>query len=236
MRKALAPLTAVLFLLATLPALPALLASPALPAQPTQGAKPEGRLFRAQDLGLLEAPDRAQWQKPDQIMDALNIAEGSTVADLGAGGGWFTVQLARRVRNGTVYAEDIQPQMIELITRRVQREGLTNVRPVLGTATDPRLPTGIDAALIVDAYHEMEDPGDPQAIVTLLKNVARSLKPGGRLGIVDFTPGSGGPGPAPDERADPQRVIAAATAAGLQYLGREDVPPFVFVLKFGKKS
>ena len=168
-------------------------------------------------------------------MDALNIAEGSIVADLGAGGGWFTMRLARRARNGIVYAEDIQPQMIELINRRVQREGLTNVRPVLGTPTDPHLPNGIDAVLIVDAYHEMEDPADPMAIVTLLKNVARSLKPQGRLGIVDFNPGAGGPGPPPDERADPQEVIAAASAAGLQFLGREDVPPFVFVLKFGKK-
>ena len=70
--------------------------------------KPKGHLFPPLDLGLLEGADREQWQKPDQIMDALKIAEGSVVADLGAGGGWFTVRLARRVReNGRVYAEDI---------------------------------------------------------------------------------------------------------------------------------
>ena len=106
-------------------------------------------------------------------MDALAIVDGAVVADLGAGGGWFTIRLARRVGpNGLVYAEDIQPQMIEAIGRRVQREGIANVRTRRGTPDDPRLPAGrLDAVLIVDAYHEMEDP------VALLGNVARSLKP-----------------------------------------------------------
>ena len=112
-------------------------------------------------------------------MDALGIAEGSVVAELGAGGGWFTLRLARRVGpNGLVYAEDIQPQMIEAIGR-VQSENLTNVRPVLGTPSDPHLPPGLDAALISDAFHEMDDPEDPTLVVTLLRNVARSLKPQG---------------------------------------------------------
>src|SRR5688572_32220654 len=134
------------------PALPAPLAHPArpaaLPAPPAppavsvtsaQGApaKPKARLFSALDLGLLEAPDREQWQKPNLIMDELRIAEGSVVADLGAGGGWFTIRLARRVGpNGLVYAEDIQPQMIDATRRRAQHERLTNVRTVLGTPSD----------------------------------------------------------------------------------------------------
>src|SRR4029077_19757706 len=110
------------------PAFPALPALPAFPAQPAKPSKPKGRLFEARDLGLLEAPDRDQWQKPDQIMDALGIADGSIVADLGAAGGWFTLRLARRVGpNGLVYAEDIQPQMIEAIGGRIQRENLINV-------------------------------------------------------------------------------------------------------------
>ena len=205
------------------------LSLPALPAPPAQ-EKPKARLFAPLDLGLLEGPDRDQWQHPDQIMDALNIAEGSVVADLGAGGGWFTIRLARRVLpNGIVYAEDIQPQMIEAISRRVQRENLLNVRPVLGTAKDPRLPSGLDAVLIVDVYHEVEDP------VTLLKNVAGSLKPQGRIGIVHFNPGAGGPGPAPEDRVDPEAVIKAAEAAGLQLIKREPVPPFEFLLVFGRK-
>ncbi len=197
--------------------------------------KPKGRLFAAQDLGLLEAPDRDQWQKPDQIMDALGIADGSVVADLGAAGGWFTLQLARRVGpNGLVYAEDIQPQMIEAISRRMQNENLLNVRPVLGTASDPRLPSSLDAAVISDAYREMDDPADHSIVVTLLANVARSLKPQGRLGIVDYLPGGGGPGPAADLRVDPNVVIAAARAAGLELIKREDFPPFVYLLSFGR--
>ena len=78
---------------------------------------------------MLEAPDRDDWNKPEQIMDALGIADGAVVADLGAGGGWLEIRLARRVGpNGIVYAEDIQPQMIEAINRRMQHEGLANVR------------------------------------------------------------------------------------------------------------
>jgi ubiquinone/menaquinone biosynthesis C-methylase UbiE len=191
--------------------------------------RPRGRLFPPQDLGLLEAPDREQWQRPDQIMDALGIADGSVVADLGAAGGWFTIRLARRVGpNGRVYAEDIQPQMIDAIGRRVQREGFLNVRTVLGTPNDPRLPPGIDAILIVDAYSEIADP------VALLKNAAQSLKPQGRLGVVDFLPGGGGPGPEADERTTPDAVIKAAAAAGLRLTLREIVPPFEFLLVFEK--
>src|SRR5947209_8621358 len=211
-------------------------AHPAPPAPPAQ-AKPSPRLFGTQDLGLLEAPDREQWQKPDQIMDALGVAEGSNVAELGAAGGWFTLQLAERVGpNGHVYAEDIQPAMLDGINRRMRSENQTNVTPVLGTASDPHLPPALDAALISDAFHEMDVPEDPQLVVTLLRNVARSLKPQGRLGIVDWTPGNGGPGPAANQRVDPKRVIAAANAAGLQFIKREDFPPFVFLLVFGRAN
>ena len=128
----------------------------------------QGRLFPPQDLGLLEAPDRDEWQKPDQIMDALAIADGSTVADIGAGAGWFTIRLARRVGpNGIVYAQDVQRQMLEAIRRRVEREGLQNVETRLGTGSTPNLPAGtLDAVLVVDVYHEVDDR------VTFLRNLA----------------------------------------------------------------
>ena len=81
-------------------------------------------LFPPEDLGLLEGPDRAVWQKPDQIMDALGIADGAKVADIGAGAGWFTIRLARRVGpNGVVYAQDVQQQMLDVIRRRVDARG-----------------------------------------------------------------------------------------------------------------
>jgi predicted methyltransferase len=203
---------------------------------PNAGTR-RSRLFSPGSLGLLEAPDREQWQKPDLIMDALKIAEGDIVAELGAAGGWFTARLARRVGpNGVVYAEDIQPTMLEATRRRVQREGLNNVQTVLGTATDPKLPPDVTAVLIADAYHEMDDPARPDVIRILLRNVAEALKPEGRLGIVDYTAGGGGPGPAADERVDPDAVIRAAEAAGLTLRAREQVPPFQFLLIFGKSS
>ena len=192
--------------------------------------KPRKGLFSPLNLGVLEGADREQWNKPEQIMDALKIADGSKVAEIGAGGGWFTLRLAHRVnQRGIVYAEDVQPEMIEAIRRRVQRENLTNVRTVLGTTKDSRLPHDLDAILINWAYSEMENP------VTVLKDAAQSLKPQGRIGIVDFSPGAGGPGPDPDQRVDPETVIKEATAAGLTVISRENVPPFMFMVVLGKK-
>jgi len=187
-------------------------------------------LFPPKDLGLLEGPDRDAWQKPERIMDALGIADGSTVADVGAGGGWFTIRLARRVGpNGLVYAEDIQTEMLEATSRRVAREGLRNVRTVLGTADNPRLPEGqLDAVLIVDAYHEMEYP------VTLLRNVQRTLKPSGRVGIVDYKKDGGGPGPLLEDRVDPEAILRDAAAARLRLLKRETFLPYQFFLVLGR--
>jgi predicted methyltransferase len=210
-----------------------------MPTPPATGASGDpraqprslNRLFPAQELGLIEPPDRDQWQPPDQIMDDLNIAEGAIVADIGAGGGWFTIQLARRVaQNGVVYAEDVQQEMLRAVQRRAQRENLANVRTVLGTAANPQLPAGLDAAIIVDGYHEMACAAKPSCDepLALLSSVARSLKPQGRLGIVDFFPGEGGPGPAPDQRVDPDTVIRAAAKAGLQLVKRRAIPPFQF--------
>jgi ubiquinone/menaquinone biosynthesis C-methylase UbiE len=226
------------------PSPPALRALPAergiFAAQAAQTTKPPAqpkkpRLFPPQDLGLLEPPDRDDWAKPEQIMDAVGIADGAAVADLGAGGGWMEIRLARRVGpNGIVYAEDVQPQMIEAINRRMQHEGLTNVRTVMGTTTDPRLPAGLDAVLIVNAYHEMDDPQVPNQIRTFLKNVAKSLKAQGRLGVADFLPGAGGPGPSAEDRVKPETIIRAAEDAGFRLQMQENVPPFQFVLVFTK--
>ena len=187
------------------------------------------RLFPPERLGELEGPDRDAWQRPDQIMDALQIGEGSVVADLGAGGGWFTVRLARRVGpNGRVYAEDVQPEMVEVIFRRVEREGLQKiVKTVLGTQTDPKIPELVDAVLINDAYHEMEQP------VALLRNLAKSLKPAGTIGIVNFKKDGGGPGPTMEERVDPEKVIRDARDAGLELRKRENFLRYHYLLTFG---
>jgi 2-polyprenyl-3-methyl-5-hydroxy-6-metoxy-1,4-benzoquinol methylase len=192
-----------------------------------------GHLFPPKDLGLLESPDRANWQKPDQIMDALGIADGSKAADIGAGAGWFTIQLARRVGpNGHVYAEDVQPQMLEAIRRRVSREGLANVETVLGTVTEPNLPAGtLDAILLVDVYPELDQPAP------FLRNLSRALKPSGRIGVVNYKPGQGGPGPSSDLnegiRVEASAVEADARAAGLRVLARGNLP-FQYLLVLGK--
>lgn len=208
---------------AALTALTVCLFAPAIAAQ-----RQHTRLFSPADLGLLEGPDREAWQRPDQIMDALLIGEESVVADLGAGGGWFTIRLARRAINGRVYAEDIQREMIESINRRVEREGLKNVKTILGTTSDPGLKEPVDAVLIVDAYHEMSDPEN------LLRNVAKSLKPGGRVGIVDYTMEGGGPGPPIEERVDPDRVIHDAKKAGLELISRPAFLRYQYMLVFGR--
>ena len=188
---------------------------------------PHGSLFPPEDLGLLEGPDRDAWQEPELIMDALSIADGAVVADVGAGGGWFTVRLAQRVGpNGLVYAEDIQPQMIESINRRVSRAGLTNVQTIIGTPSNPMIPAPIDALLMVEVYGQLEDP------VTLLRNVLPRLKPGGRVGIVEYRLDGGGPGPPVEERVEPETIIRDAEATGLRLQSRNDQFRFQYLLVF----
>jgi 2-polyprenyl-3-methyl-5-hydroxy-6-metoxy-1,4-benzoquinol methylase len=192
-----------------------------------QQAPTHGRLFPPENLGLLEAPDRDAWQQPDEIMDALAIADGSTVGDIGAGAGWFTIRLARRVGpNGKVYSTDVQRQMLEATRRRVTREGLTNVETRLASDTAPNLPPGaVDAVLVVDVYPEVGDR------VAFLRNVTAALKPGGRIGIVNYKPGRGGPGP--DVRIESAVVEADARRAGLRVLARENLP-YQYLLVLGR--
>ena len=168
-------------------------------------------------------------------MDRLGISDGSKVADIGAGGGWFTVRLARRVGpNGVVYAEDIQKPMIESIARRVKREGLPNVKTILGSAADPgfqSLANKLQAVLMVDTYTQLSDP------VTLLKHIASALAPGGRLGIVDFkTDGAGGPGPPLDVRVNPETIKTRAATAGLTLVSEESFLRYQYFLIFVKSA
>jgi predicted methyltransferase len=192
--------------------------TPSAQSQPPQPR--HGRLFPPQDLGLLEQPDRTLWQKPDQILDAVHVADGSTVADIGAGAGWFTIRLAQRVGpKGKVYAQDVQRLMLDAIKRRVQREGLENVTTVQAHGNDPMLPAKtLDAILMVDAYQELDNR------VVYLRNLANALKPTGRIGIVNWKPGRGGPGPDPNERVAQSVVEGDAAAAGLKVIDHEDLP------------
>jgi SAM-dependent methyltransferase len=133
------------------------------------------------DLSVFEYPDRDKKLQIDRVMDLLGITAGKNVADIGAGSGWFTVRAARRVGpTGAVIAEDINPMAIEYIGKRIAKEDLSNVRTVLGSADDPRLPGGsVDAVLMLKVYHEI---AHPVAAMTALRSAVRQ---GGKVGIID---------------------------------------------------
>lgn len=130
----------------------------------------------------LERPNRDQEQQPEHVLDVLGVHEGQTVADVGCGSGYFTAHLSRRVgARGRVYATDLQPQMLDLLAKRVTADKLVNVTPLLTTPDDAKLPEGkLDLILLVDVYHELPNP--PVA----LAQFKRALAPMGRLGLVEY--------------------------------------------------
>ena len=130
----------------------------------------------------LDRPEREREERPAQLLDALKIAPGSVVADVGAGSGFFTFRLASRVGpKGRAIAVDIQPEMLELIRRRAKARGVANVRTVQGTITDPKLPpNSVDLILLVDVYHEFSHPWE------MTRAMTRALTPGGRLVLVEY--------------------------------------------------
>jgi predicted methyltransferase len=155
------------------------LCPPILPAQ-TPASHPTSTPY-AGDLSIFEDPGRDKRLQIDRVMDLLNIRPGSTVADIGAGGGWFSVRAARRVApNGRVIAEEINPKAIASIQQRAKREHLSNIETLLGTPDDPKLaPNSVDAALMLKVYHEIAHP------LLVLANLHEALKPGARFGIID---------------------------------------------------
>lgn len=130
----------------------------------------------------LERPEREAEEKPTLLLEALKIRPGDVVADIGGGTGYYTRRLAQKVgEKGLVYAEDIQPEMLDLLTNQMARLNLHNVKPVLGTVSDPKLPpASVDLILMVDVYHEFDHPYEMALAMT------QSLKPGGRMVFVEF--------------------------------------------------
>ena len=130
----------------------------------------------------LERSEREQEEAPSKAVDALDFKPGQVVADIGAGSGYYTSRIAKRVGpTGRVYATDIQPGMIQLLEQRVKNESLTNVTTILGTMDDPKLPPrAIDVAIMVDVYHELQQP---QLFLQRLKD---AFKPDGRLVLLEF--------------------------------------------------
>lgn len=134
----------------------------------------------AGDLSIFEEPNRDQKLQIDRVMDILHITKGKAVADIGAGGGWFTVRAAKRVGpEGAVYAEDINPAAAKAIDARAAKEKLPQIHAVLGAPDELKLPAPVDAALLLKMYHEIANP------VPLMRELRQSLKPGARVGIID---------------------------------------------------
>jgi len=130
----------------------------------------------------LERSEREDEEAPDVALNVLKIPKGSAVADIGAGSGYITVRLADRVGpTGRVFANDVQPQMLNILARRLDRSKITNVTLIEGTLDDPRLPlASVDLVLMVDVYHELSQPQ------SILRHLRESLKPGGRLVLLEY--------------------------------------------------
>jgi ubiquinone/menaquinone biosynthesis C-methylase UbiE len=135
-----------------------------------------------QGADWLERADRETTEQPEHVLDVLGVKEGMTVADVGAGSGYFTVRIARRIGSrGRVLATDLQPEMLDLLRAKVAKASLVNVVPVLATEGDAKLPRNeLDLVLMVDVYHELPKPS------ATLAQVRAALRPEGRLALVEY--------------------------------------------------
>jgi SAM-dependent methyltransferase len=164
------------------------------------------------DLAICESPGRDKRLQIDCVMDILKIAPGSTVADIGAGSGWFSVRAAKRVGpEGVVYAEDISPEAVAHIQKRAETEGFGNLKTILGKPDNSLLPTAkINAVLLLKTYHEISQP------VVLLKQLRDSLAPKAKVGIIDRN------GNGEDHGVAEKIVIDEARDAGYKLVDRYD--------------
>jgi len=163
------------------------------------------------DLSIFDSPGRDERLQINRVMDILGIGPGKTVADIGAGSGWFTVRAAKRVGDtGTVYAVDINPEAIRYINSRIRKENLHNIKPIFGKPDNPLLPEQVDAVLLLKTYHEVAQP------ITLLRNLRASLTAGAKVGVIDRNGDGENHGVAQDV------VIREANEAGYQLLEQYD--------------
>ena len=184
----------------------------------------------------LERDGRAELEKPELVIQAMELREGMNVAEIGAGTGFFSRRIAKAVGpTGKVYAEDIQPQMIDLLEQYTAREGVENIVTVLGTETDPKLPArGIDRILLVDVYHEFQKP-EP-----MLAHIRDSLAPGGTVTLVEYRlEGNTASHINIKHRMSVKQVLAEWNAAGFELVNRLETLPtqhiFIFSARRGAR-
>ena len=184
-------------------------------------------------------PSRDAWQKPDAVIANLALPPGATVADVGAGTGYFAVRLARAVPQGKVFASDIEPDMVRYLGERAGRESLTNLVAVQGQPEGPALPQAVDVVLMVDVLHHIGHGDEAEATrVRYFETLAASLARGGRVVIVDFKPDAPEDGPGPPKR---HRLAAAAVVellgrAGYELRAQDDTTlAYQYVLQFVRR-
>jgi ubiquinone/menaquinone biosynthesis C-methylase UbiE len=180
---------------------------------------------------VFDDPTRDAWQKPDAVVAALGLRPGMVVADLGAGTGYFERRLAAAVgAEGTVFAVDVEPGMVEHLRARAERERTDNVVPVLASAANPRLPVGgVDLILIVDTFHHLDDR------LRYLRSLRRALRPGGRVAIVDWRKRPEPVGPPPEHKLAERQVVAEMEASGYALVQAPDVLPYQYFLIFAPR-
>jgi len=174
---------------------------------------------------VFDDPKRDAWQKPHEVIQALALEPDAVVADVGSGTGYFSVRLANMVPKGRVYGVDLEPNMVKYLAERAQREKRDNVVAVAGAADDPRLPEKADLILLVDVYHHIDDRE------RYFRNLGASLKPGGRIAIIDFRMDSL-EGPPKAARLAPQHVVAELKGAGYRLVKQHDFLPNQYFLVF----
>jgi ubiquinone/menaquinone biosynthesis C-methylase UbiE len=177
---------------------------------------------------VFDDPARAEWQKPAEVAAALGLHAGQTVADLGAGTGYFTRALAEAVGpTGTVLAVDVEPNLVAYLRERAAREHLSNVRAVLAAADDPRLPAaGVDAVLVVDTYHHIDDR------IGYFRRLRRALRPDGRVAVVDWQKRPLPVGPEMDHKLAREEVVDEMDAAGYRLVEEPTFLPYQYFLVF----
>ena len=187
-------------------------------------------VMSAEGADWLVRADREEFEQPEKVVDALKLQKGMIVADIGAGVGYFSLRIAKRVGPvGEVLAVDIQPEMLSLLKQNQEREGLTNVEPVLGTVTDPHLPQDmIDLALLVDVYHECQYP---EEMITQIRN---SLKRNGRLVLIEYRGEDANVPIKPEHKMTVKQVLAEIEPMGFQLKEQLEFLPWQHILVFMK--
>lgn len=190
-----------------------------------------GKLFPPDKLFVLDEP--RDWQDTAQIMDRLHIQAGDIVADIGAGSGYFTIPLSKRVGDkGMVFAEDIQIEMVNYITKKVEKLELNNVRVVFGKPEDPSLLDNFyNLVFLANTYHELEKP------FLMLDNIRKDLRYYGRLAIIDWDPTKKSPfGPPIKVRVPEHIVIKEVESVGFDLIEKHNFMPYHYFLVFKKKE